>query len=111
MSETIKHFSNRRGTADIISDGIFYKVQIVTYGNLRTGTPTTLREYRDLDGVIAGEYYAASVAELKNKPIVPPKTYCAKCGRACNEFNCPKKMGGADYYKIFQQSCFFRRSR
>jgi len=111
MSEIIKHFSNRRGTADVISDGIFYKVQIVTYGNLRTGVPTTLREYRDLDGVIAGEYYAASVAELKNKPIVPPKTYCAKCGRKCDEFNCPKKMGGADYYKIFQQSCFFRRSR
>ncbi len=111
MSETLKRFSNRRGEAAVISDGMYYIVEIVTYSNLRTGAPRMVRQYTNLDSVIAGEYFDACKNELKNQPIIVPKTWCSKCKKSCNEYNCPPKIGGADYYKIFQASCVYRKAR
>ena len=111
MSQTIKHFYNRRGEVDVIFDGVFYDVKYTTYSNLRTGAPHTERLYRNLDAVIAAEYFAAFVNTLKGKPVQAPKTYCEKCKKMCCEKNCPPKMGGANYWRIFQESCVFRKSR
>ncbi len=107
----VKRFSNRRGTVTVVFDGVSYFVRIEIYSNLRKGIPQTAREYMYLDPVIAGEYYNACVNELKGRSVIAPKTFCALCHKSCNEYTCPSKIGGAEYWKIFQASCIHRKVR
>lgn len=111
MNNIVKSFSNRRGEVVVTFDGGAYCVRIVRYSNIRKGTPQTAREYMYLDPVIAGEYFDACVNELKGRPIIAPKTFCALCKKLCNEYNCPPRVGGAEYWKIFQASCVHRKAR
>ncbi len=109
--QTVKRFSNRRGTVTLTFDCVSYFVRHETYSNKRKGIPHMAREYMYLDPVIAAEYFNACVNELKGKPVMMPKTFCALCKKSCNEYTCPSKMGGAEYWKIFQASCVHRKTR
>ncbi len=104
-NKAIKRFSRRSGEVFVNFDGYYYAVTIVQPDNKRTGCPGTSRTFMRLDYAIAKDYYAACVNLLKGKPWVEPRTFCALSKKMCLDYNCPRKIGGADYHRIFSESC------
>ena len=60
INKVVKEFSNRRGDVRITFDGFAYNVRYTLYSNFKTGRPETFRAFSQLDGVMAGEYFAAA---------------------------------------------------
>lgn len=111
MKKTLKEFSNHRGNVSVTFDGLAYNVRYTSYSNMKTGRPEMVRDFGHLDGVMAGEYFAAAKNELKGKNWVEPArrcTYVTKGAKACRRDTCPKKLGGAAYWDIFSLTCPYR---
>ena len=111
INKVVKEFSNRSGNVSIAFDGFAYNVRYTLCSNFKTGRPEIIREFRQLDGVMADEYFAAAKNELKGKTWVEPAHVCGyvtKTAKVCRRNTCPKKLGGADYWDIFSVSCPYR---
>lgn len=112
MNQAVKEFCNRRGKVSVTFDGFTYNVRYTLYSNQKSGRPVTIREFTNLDGMLAGEYFAAAKNELKGKPWVEPVlscTYMKKGAKICSRDRCPSKLGGAAYWDIFSLTCPYRQ--
>ena len=111
MNKKVKNFSNHRGEVYVTFDGLSYSTKYTLYSNYKTGRPMTIREWIDLDGVLAGEYFTAAKNELKGNPWLEPALSCAYPRgnmHICRRGRCPKKLGGPDYWDIFRATCPYR---
>lgn len=111
MKKLVKEFSNRRGNIRVTFDGVAYDVQYTLYSNFKTGRPETIREFTDLDGVLAGEYFAAAKVELKGGDWCDPAMQCKYyrgTTRVCRRNTCPSRLGGAAYWDIFRATCPYK---
>ena len=71
MNQAVKEFSNRRGKVSVTFDGFTYNVRYTVYSNQKSGRPVTIREFTNLDGMLAGEYFAQKY--LQSKFFLPGK--------------------------------------
>ena len=112
MNKKIKEFSNHRGNASIVFDGLYYHINCVQYSNKKTASPQVSTDFAETDTVLVGEYFAACVNKLKGKPWVEPSRHCGYAAghvKACTARNCPRALGGASYWDIFRATCAHRQ--
>lgn len=110
----IKVYNHENGDVYVTRGEKFYAVHIIKQ------TSAYSEEYRArgrLDAIAANEFFDIACRYLRNEimwtEVIRKFTckYNPHKSRGCTDKNCPKKLGGADYRKIFAGACPWRKTR
>lgn len=104
--KTLAEYSTDKGKAWLVQGEKYFGVVC----RIQTGPGSwRIRERGLLTHEGALEIFAEFQAELDGRSYVKQKCkYSAKRTRPCNSHNCPAKLGGADYWAIFSNSCCYK---
>lgn len=105
LKKIYANYFNDNGEVYFFKEGDVFSVlfqENLTPGNYRC----RIRQFKELEDAI--DEYKANIDKLNGRE---PARLCAfhpNRHLKCKAKNCPKKFGGASFWKVFRESCLYR---
>lgn len=105
MLKEILYYEDYNGDVSLLKEDKSFSVimkRFISAGTFRC------KIFSSKDYDIALDKYNDYIEALNGRKPVRICVYNPNRRRSCNAKNCPKKLGGEDYWRLFREACLFR---